>query len=227
MTIIKCKECNSEVSSKADTCPKCGIRIASKPIKLGKIFLFLLFIGISFFVFYKNNTPTFLPISSDQSTLSTDKLALVTPEEKNLLTATDKALNKLLPILTAPFHRPFQYIGMSVASASKSTGIKPNKVNNITVDSKDANLYLEAEGNFISFVEIELKKTSPCSQSVEFDPEPILGALSINPSELELVKNQTHLYVYSDHKRKLKVSVTCLYDGAPISVSFSSKYYGM
>lgn len=88
-------------------------------------------------------------------------------------------------------------------------------------------MLLEAEGNFISFVEVELKKTSPCSQSVSFDPEPILGALSINPSELEFVRKQTHVHVYYDHKRKLKVSVSCEYDGAPLSVSFSSKYYGM
>ena len=29
--MIKCKECGSEVSSKADACPQCGFRLKAKP----------------------------------------------------------------------------------------------------------------------------------------------------------------------------------------------------
>jgi hypothetical protein len=32
MALIKCKECGHEVSSKAATCPNCGIEIARKPV---------------------------------------------------------------------------------------------------------------------------------------------------------------------------------------------------
>lgn len=28
MAIVKCKECSSDVSSKAETCPKCGVKVA-------------------------------------------------------------------------------------------------------------------------------------------------------------------------------------------------------
>lgn len=31
MAMIKCKECGGEVSSKADACPKCGVRLKAKP----------------------------------------------------------------------------------------------------------------------------------------------------------------------------------------------------
>ena len=86
---------------------------------------------------------------------------------------------------------------------------------------------LEAEGNFISYVDVELKRTAPHRQDQVFDSEMVLGALSINPSELELVRKKTHFHTYYDHKKRLKVSVSCLYDGAPLSVGFSSKYYGM
>jgi hypothetical protein len=86
---------------------------------------------------------------------------------------------------------------------------------------------LEAEGNFISYVELDLKNTAPHFQNQEFDSEPILGALSIGLSELEFARKKTHYHTYYDHRRKLKISVSCLYDGAPLSVSFSSKYYGM
>lgn len=37
MALIKCKECGNEVSSKAKTCPKCGARVAAKPIGCGSL----------------------------------------------------------------------------------------------------------------------------------------------------------------------------------------------
>lgn len=42
MTLIKCKECGTEVSSKAEVCPKCGARVAAKPMGFGT------FIGVAF-----------------------------------------------------------------------------------------------------------------------------------------------------------------------------------
>ena len=41
---------------------------------------------------------------------------------------------------------------------------------------------LEAEGNFVSYVHVELKNTAPWYQNREFDSEPILGAFSIQQS---------------------------------------------
>lgn len=145
----------------------------------------------------------------------------------NLGQALDKAWSKALPMLSRPFHRPFQYMGMTVQDAARATGGTPNEVGNIIIDSDECRMCLEAEGNFISYVDIELKRTAPHRQDQEFDSEVVLGALSINPSELELVRRKTHFHFYYDHKKRLKVSVSCLYDGAPLSVGFSSKYYGM
>lgn len=147
--------------------------------------------------------------------------------EKTLATASDKAADAGLYHLKVPFRRPFQYVGMSVADAEKLTGGKPNSARNIVIDSDRAHMVLESEGNFISFVYIELKQTAPCSLTRAFESEAILGALSINPSELDFVRKETHSHTYYDHKRKLKVSVSCQYDGGPLSAGFSSKYYGM
>ncbi len=146
--------------------------------------------------------------------------------ESTLGSAMNKAVDSGLGILSSPFHRPFKYLGMSISNASKAVGKKPNEVGNIIIDSEECHMVLEADGNFISYVYIDLKKTAPWSLSRPFDSEPILGALSINPSELELVRKQTHYHTYYDHIRKLKVGVSCPYDGAPLSVGFSSKYYG-
>lgn len=141
--------------------------------------------------------------------------------------ALDSAFLFNLPIFAKPFHRPFQYMGMSIEDAATAVGGIPNKVGNIVVENDECHLFLEAEGNFISFIEIDLKQTAPFRQDQEFDPEPMLGALSINPSEIDLVKSKTHCHTYYDHRKKLKINVMCVYDGGPISVAFSSKYYGM
>ncbi|WP_219582778.1 hypothetical protein [Vibrio parahaemolyticus] len=132
-----------------------------------------------------------------------------------------------LPLLSAPFHRPYQYIGMQINRAEAAIGVKANDVGNIIVENDECKMLLEAEGNFISFVDVSIKRTAPHYQKQEFDSEPILGALSIGLSELELVKKQTHFHSYYDYRRQLKVSVACQYDTAPISVGFSAKYYGL
>lgn len=147
--------------------------------------------------------------------------------ENHLGQAIDQAWSRALPVLTRPFHRPFQYMGMSVQQAAQAVGGTPNEVGNIILDTDECHMLLEAEGNFINYVDIELKRTAPHSQSQEFDSEAVLGALSINPAELELVQKKTHAHTYYDHRKKLKISVMCLYEDAPISVGFSSKYYGM
>ncbi|PSR52942.1 toll/interleukin-1 receptor domain-containing protein [Adhaeribacter arboris] len=144
-----------------------------------------------------------------------------------LWNAIDRAVSFNFRILSHPFHRPFQYIGMNVSNAAKAVDHIPNEVGNIIVDNEDCHMLLEAEGNFISYVEVEFKKTAPCQSNQEFDSEPLLGALSINPVELDLVRKQPHCHTYYDHRKKLKVNVLCTYEGGPLSVSFSTKYYGM
>lgn len=139
--------------------------------------------------------------------------------------AIDRAIDSGLNVLNAPFHRPFQYLGMFIADAARAVGGKPNKVGNIVIDSEQSHMLLEAEGNFVNYVDVELKKTVPWSQSRSFDSEAILGVFSINPFELELVRKQTHFHTYYDHKRKLKIGVFCQCEGASLSVGFSSKYY--
>ncbi len=140
--------------------------------------------------------------------------------------ALDKAAIINLRVFSHPFHRPFQYMGLSITDAAIAVHQEPNNVGNIIVDTEDCHMLLEAEGNFINFVDIELKKTAPQYQSREFDSEPILASLSINPAELDLVRKRTDYHTYYDHRKKLKIGVSCLDDGAPINVTFSAKYYG-
>jgi hypothetical protein len=144
----------------------------------------------------------------------------------NLFGSTNKAVQKNLRILARPFHRPFQYLGMTVDKAAKEVGGTPNEVGNTIVENEYARLLLEAEGNFITHVQIDLKQTEPHYQYQEFDSETILGAVSINPAELVLDRKQTRSHVYSDHRNRIQIMVLCAYDTAPLSIGFSTKYYG-
>jgi|AntRauTorckE5430_2_1112549.scaffolds.fasta_scaffold27605_2 hypothetical protein len=151
-----------------------------------------------------------------------DKLYL-----RNLGTAVDKAISFNLPLMHAPFHRPFQYIGMTIDRAEKALEVSSNEVGNIRVENEECSMFLEVEGNFVNFIEVDFKKTIPHYQDKWFDSETLLGSLSISLSELDLTRKERHCHIYYDHRRRLKVSVMCAYDGGPISVAFCSKYYGM
>ena len=140
--------------------------------------------------------------------------------------AIDGAINLNLHLFSKPFHRPFQYVGMTVPAAAKEAGHAPNAIGNIIIDNDECHMLLEAEGNFITYVEVDLKKTAPFYMTQEFDSEPILGAFSINPAELDLKQKQTHCHTYYDHGKKLKITVSCIDDGGPLSLGIGSKYYG-
>ncbi|MEM6452254.1 MAG: toll/interleukin-1 receptor domain-containing protein [Cyanobacteria bacterium P01_D01_bin.105] len=148
------------------------------------------------------------------------------PCSNSLGTAVDKAISYNLPLMRTPFYRPFQYMGMPIQKAEETVGVKSNNVGNIIIENAECRMLLEAEGNFVNYVDVQIKRTAPHNQNQEFDSESILGALSISLSELELARKQTHFHTYYDHRKRLKVGVSCQYDGAPISVGFSSKYYG-
>ncbi len=78
----------------------------------------------------------------------------------------------------------------------------------------------------MSYVDVSFNETSPCDQTRSFNSSRILRALGIDPNSLELVRERKHFHTYYDHKNKLKVGVSCLYDGGPLNASFSRKYYG-
>ncbi len=141
--------------------------------------------------------------------------------------ATEKAWSRLIPVLAKPFHRPFQYIGMNIQEAAREVGASPNGAGNIVIETDDCLLLLEAEGNFVQYVDLTLKFTGAHSQAQGFDSEAILGAVSISPTELELARKAPHFHTYYDHAKKMKIGVSCQYDGAPLSIGFSRKYYGV
>jgi len=76
MPLIKCKECGTEVSSNAETCPKCGARVVTKPMGCGTLIGVIFLGGIIISVFSSifssgtGNDTTSTTTSSPSSTVS-------------------------------------------------------------------------------------------------------------------------------------------------------------
>ncbi len=65
MALITCKECGSEVSSEAKTCPKCGVRIKPK----SKVWMWVLGVPAALFVVFAvigANDPEIQAMSHDR-----------------------------------------------------------------------------------------------------------------------------------------------------------------
>lgn len=138
-----------------------------------------------------------------------------------------RAEAKFYPLLSKPFHRPFQYVGMRAEQLEEQLGASRNEGGNLVVESDDCRMYLEVEGAFVSYVEVDLKCTAPHEMARGFDSQAVLGAFSINAEQLELVRKRLDFHTYYDHLRKLKISVCCYEEGMPITAAFGAKYYGM
>jgi hypothetical protein len=130
-----------------------------------------------------------------------------------------------LPAIPVQYQKTYRYISMPVSRASEQFGVKVNEGGNLVVETPNHHILFEANNGLISYVDVEFKGFEPCSQTAGFDSAPLLLALGIDPSSLELAKKQAHFHRYYDHVNRLKIGVSCLYDGANLSVGFSSKYY--
>ena len=125
------------------------------------------------------------------------------------------------------YQQPYTYIGQQANTVAKNFSTEPNSVGNVIVDTNNHHFLFESSGRaVVSYVDVSFNETSPCDQKRSFNSGRILRALGIDPDSLELARERKHFHTYYDHKNKLKVSVSCLYDGGPLNVSFSRKYYG-
>lgn len=77
MALIKCKECATEVSSKAETCPKCGARFASKQLGCNTL-IGVVFLGTLIIFAISNGS------NNDSSSSSTNTNLIQTNENQPL-----------------------------------------------------------------------------------------------------------------------------------------------
>ena len=125
------------------------------------------------------------------------------------------------------YQQPYTYIGQQANTVAQKFSTEPNSVGNVIIDTNNHHFLFESsDGVVVSYVDVSFNETSPCDQTRSFNSSRILRALGIDPNSLELVRERKHFHTYYDHKNKLKVGVSCLYDGGPLNASFSRKYYG-
>ena len=122
---------------------------------------------------------------------------------------------------------PYRYLGMPVKEVANQTGVQPNQANNITYDSQGRHVFLQASGGTVDYADVEFRQSTPCAPNQELDAGGALQALGIDPAGLELAIRKPDNHTYYDHQRGLKVSVTCNYEGAPLTVGFSRKQYNV
>lgn len=118
----------------------------------------------------------------------------------------------------------YETIGKPVSAVSALVGKPSNSVSNIVFDENEMSFLYEAYQNKVSYVEVEFKD-KPCNQQDAFDSEPFLVKLGIAPEKIQLARKRTHFHTYYDHHNKLKIGVSCPYDGGSLTVGFSKRYY--
>ena len=124
--------------------------------------------------------------------------------------------------------KPYRYIGMQNKRAAFIFNIQPNQAGNVIFDSDNYHILLESSNESkISYVAVDFKEKSPCSRSKPFNTNMLYRELDIDTNEMNLIKTRAptyYFYAYIDPLNKFKTTATCIYDGGPISVSFSKKY---
>lgn len=74
MALIKCKECNKEISNKAEACPQCGAKVGRKPLGCGTLLALIAFVIIMSSVWDsltqdKSNVQNSVPVESKQAVI--------------------------------------------------------------------------------------------------------------------------------------------------------------
>lgn len=124
-----------------------------------------------------------------------------------------------------PAAMPFQYIDMPIQEVARRLGVQPNQANNLIVEGSEQRVLLESNGKQVDYVDVELTSAPRCSQKQEIDSTAVLASMGIDTGELELAIKQPDNHIYYDHKRMLKVAVSCSYENAPLTAGFSRRHY--
>jgi hypothetical protein len=216
--LVPCKTCKKKIDNTARSCPHCGVKSpgSTKPGCFPIIFVSFVAIIIIISTMDVPDRENTSPINTASSDSVATPPILKSPLEP-------------LAALPKPFKDPIKYLGLSIIDASDLSGVRFEQVDagehRINYESEDGKLYIRSNSGFVTWVDIDLKKTQSCSQKIPFDPNPFLQALDINPVNLSPASDRTHMHTFYDHFRRLKISVVCQYDGAVMNVSIGSKYY--
>jgi len=149
MALVKCKECNEEVSTKAKTCPKCGAKAPKKT----SLFTWLVLIIIVVFVYSASKNPTtntsnITTSTKSNSPIKAKEVVKKTPPQKpswSTSTSKDEMTGKfsayahsprVLPSkkMSFPYSDVYSYMGVGCDSDSEWVYFGFNTAPNLTKD---------------------------------------------------------------------------------------------
>lgn len=105
MALSKCKECGTEISKKAKTCPKCGAPQGPKQYSLGKLLVLVIF-GVFIYSLFSGNSPQG-PSTTSSSSQKSEVTEKVSPPKPTWRTSTSK--DEMSGKFTAFAHSPTAY----------------------------------------------------------------------------------------------------------------------
>lgn len=114
MALVKCKECGSEISTKAESCPKCGAKIKKKGMGCGS----LLVIVILAFIVIAMITPS-TPTSTSSSAGEAAPSTAPAPREVVSNSSWDASVRQVEHYLKSNLKDPDSYDGMEWSSVTK------------------------------------------------------------------------------------------------------------
>ena len=217
MALIKCKECGIEVSSEAETCPKCGARVAAKPMGCGTLIGVLVLGAIIIYVFSSifssgtgsgtSSAPTSTSSPSSAQTVSTPAPKL--PGSQWLYHQRDDSMGKgviyqaqVSSSNTVNFD--FPYSGTQHATLTLRTHPR---------NGKDIIFSIEKG-------QILCRSYEDCTVLVRFDDEPptnysAVGAAD-NSTETIFIRNYDRFIGKVSKARRVRIAANIYQQGAPV-----------
>mgnify|MGYP001382673009 CR=1 FL=1 len=115
MALVKCKECGSEVSTKADACPKCGAKV-KKGMGCGSLLVICLGVLIVVAIATPSSPSSSAPSSSSSSSTPSK------PREIVENSAWDGSVRQVERYLKSNLKDPDSYQSIEWSAVSKSSG---------------------------------------------------------------------------------------------------------
>ncbi len=211
MALTKCKECGNEVSSQAETCPKCGTRIKSKSIGCGGAILVLIVLGVVGSMFGNKDSPS-PPTSTGTS--SSNSQAVTTP-------AT--------PLPGSQWQYDKSDDDMGKGAIHQASVLSVNTVNFDFPYSGEqhANLMLRTHPRYGKDIVFRIEKGQvlcnsyeDCTVLVRFDNEKATNYTAIgaadNSTETIFIRNYSRFIEKMLKAKRVRISVNIYQEGAPV-----------
>lgn len=217
MALIKCKECGTEVSSKAEACPKCGARVAAKQYGCGTLILVLL-LGVIII-------SVFTSIFSSDTKNSTSSKATNTPNTSNVQNVSTPAA--ILPGAQWLYHQSDDAMGKGkIYQALVSSS------NTVNFDfpyhgEQHGTLVLRTHPRFGKNIIFRIEKGQilchsyeDCNILVRFDNEAALNYSAVgaadNSTETIFIRNYNRFMEKMIKAKRVRIAANIYQEGAPV-----------